>query len=154
MSSAPVICEVKKLLKGYFVKEGFIFCSVFVIGGTLCENGRDAANGSDTVRSSGMVSVEGSRVKLAAANHLPSTPPSFTPPGIAPSGSPAPQDVSSSEAIPTPTLTTQPCRLSSSTSFGVVIQIIFVLTMRRWYLNWVENREKVVAKHVERWYRI
>lgn len=71
-------------------------------------------------------------MKLAAANHLPSTPPSFTPPGIPPSVSPSPQDVSSSEAIPTFTLTTPPCRLSSSTSFGVVIQITSALTMWRW----------------------
>ncbi|KAG1770603.1 hypothetical protein EV702DRAFT_1202371 [Suillus placidus] len=43
-------------------------------------------------------------------------PTSFAPPGTPPMTSPAPQDGSSSGAIPTFALTTPPCRLSSSTS--------------------------------------
>ncbi|OAX41843.1 sphingolipid C9-methyltransferase [Rhizopogon vinicolor AM-OR11-026] len=35
-----------------------------------------------------------------------------------------------------------------------VLGVHYSATIWRWYLNWVENREKVVAKYGERWYRI
>jgi len=35
-----------------------------------------------------------------------------------------------------------------------VLGVHYSATIWRWYLNWVENREKVVVKYGERWYRI
>jgi cyclopropane fatty-acyl-phospholipid synthase-like methyltransferase len=34
------------------------------------------------------------------------------------------------------------------------IGVHYSLTIKKWYDNWVSNRQKVVEKHGERWYRI
>ena len=33
------------------------------------------------------------------------------------------------------------------------ISIHYSLTLKKWYKNWVSNRDRIVAKHGERWYR-
>jgi len=35
-----------------------------------------------------------------------------------------------------------------------VLGVHYSATIHRWYLNWVSNKEKVIAKYGERWYRI
>lgn len=35
-----------------------------------------------------------------------------------------------------------------------VLGVHYSATIYRWYKNWVENQEKVVAKYGDRWYRI
>ncbi|KAK8861650.1 hypothetical protein IAR55_002473 [Kwoniella newhampshirensis] len=35
-----------------------------------------------------------------------------------------------------------------------VLGVHYSATLHRWYLNWVSNKDKVVAKYGERWYRI
>lgn len=35
-----------------------------------------------------------------------------------------------------------------------VLGVHYSATLHRWYLNWVSNKEKVIAKYGERWYRI
>lgn len=35
-----------------------------------------------------------------------------------------------------------------------VLGVHYSATIHRWYLNWVSNKEKVLAKYGERWYRV
>jgi cyclopropane fatty-acyl-phospholipid synthase-like methyltransferase len=35
-----------------------------------------------------------------------------------------------------------------------VLGVHYAATIHRWYLNWVSNKDKVVAKYGIRWYRI
>ena len=35
-----------------------------------------------------------------------------------------------------------------------VIGVHYAATLHRWYLNWISNKDKVVAKYGIRWYRI
>jgi cyclopropane fatty-acyl-phospholipid synthase-like methyltransferase len=35
-----------------------------------------------------------------------------------------------------------------------VLGVHYSATLHRWYLNWVSNKEKVVAKYGIRWYRV
>ena len=55
-------------------------------------------------------------------------------------------------------LTTTLCHQLESAGFEVknidVLGVHYSATIYRWYQNWVSNKESVIAKYGDRWYRI
>jgi sphingolipid C9-methyltransferase len=35
-----------------------------------------------------------------------------------------------------------------------VLGVHYSATLHRWYLNWISNKEKILAKYGERWFRV